>query len=64
MLKVFWNKLSKLVSKAWKEHNYNFAMYIAQLLFEQALQGEPPLKPYYDNALNPAGNQPEQSRLL
>jgi len=28
-------------------------MYIAQLLFEQALQGEPPLKPYYDNALNP-----------
>ena len=27
-------------------------MYIAQLLFEQALQ-ENRLKPYYDNALNP-----------
>ena len=64
-VKVFRSEAIKAgFSKAWKEHNYGLIVQVAERLPEQALQEDPQLKLYYDNALNRARNQPEQMRLL
>jgi len=64
-VKVFRSEAIKAgFSKAWKEHNYGLIVRVAERLPEQALQEDPQLKLYYDNALNRARNQPEQMRLL
>jgi len=64
-VKVFRSEAIKAgFSKAWKEHNYDLIVQVAERLPEQALQEDPQLKLYYDNALNRARNQPEQRRLL
>lgn len=64
-VKVFRSEAIKAgFSKAWKEHNYDLIVKVAERLPEQALQEDPQLKLYYDNALNRARNQPEQRRLL
>ncbi|MDD3947864.1 MAG: DNA methyltransferase, partial [Anaerolineaceae bacterium] len=51
-------------SKAWAEHAYDRIVAVAERLPEQALQEDPKLKLYYDNALNRARKQPKQSQLL
>jgi hypothetical protein len=51
-------------SKAGRNINYDLIVQVAERLPEQALQEDPQLKLYYDNALNRARNQPEQRRLL
>ncbi|NLI08749.1 MAG: DNA methylase [Thermotogaceae bacterium] len=51
-------------SKAWAEHAYDRIVAVAERLPEQALQEDPKLKLYYDNALNRARKQPKQGQLL
>lgn len=51
-------------SKAWAEHAYDRIVAVAERLPEQALQEDPKLKLYYDNALNRARKQPKQAQLL
>jgi len=51
-------------SKAWAEHNYDQIVAIAKRLPEQALQEDPMLKLYVDNARIRASKQPKQEKLL
>ena len=51
-------------SKAWAEHAYDRIVAVAERLPEQALQEDPKLKLYYDNALNRARKQPKQAQLF
>ncbi len=51
-------------SHAWAEHNYKEIIQMAEHLPEQALQEDPKLKLYYDNALNRAPEEIKQERLL
>ncbi len=51
-------------SKAWAEHAYDRIVQVGDRLPEQALQEDPKLKLYYDNALNRARKQPKQDQLL
>lgn len=51
-------------SKAWQEHAYDLIVEVGDRLPEQALQEDPKLKLYYDNALNRARKQPRQGQLL
>jgi hypothetical protein len=51
-------------SKAWAEHAYDRIVAVGDRLPEQALQEDPKLKLYYDNALNRARKQPKQDQLL
>jgi DNA modification methylase/transcription elongation factor Elf1 len=51
-------------SKAWGEHDYETIVQMAERLPEQALQEDPKLKLYYDNALNRAAKQPKQEPLI
>jgi hypothetical protein len=50
--------------KAWGEHDYETIVQMAERLPEQALQEDPKLKLYYDNALNRAAKQPKQEPLI
>jgi hypothetical protein len=51
-------------SKAWAEHNYDQIVAVAKRLPEQALQEDPKLKLYVDNARIRASKQPKQEKLL
>ena len=51
-------------SKAWAKHAYDRIIQVAERLPEQALQEDPKLKLYYDNALNRASKQPRQGQLF
>jgi len=51
-------------SKAWAEHAYERIVQVAERLPEQALQEDPKLKLYYDNAMNRARKQPKQAQLI
>ena len=51
-------------SHAWAEHRYREIIHVAERLPEQALQENPKLKLYYDNALNRAPIEIKQERLL
>jgi rubredoxin len=51
-------------SKAWSNHEYNTIIKVAERLPEQALQEDPKLKLYYDNALNRAPKEINQERLI
>jgi predicted RNA-binding Zn-ribbon protein involved in translation (DUF1610 family) len=51
-------------SRAWAEHAYDRIVQVGDRLPEQALQEDPKLKLYYDNALNRARKQPKQEQLL
>ncbi len=51
-------------SKAWAEHAYDRIVAVAERLPEQALQEDPKLKLYYDNALNRSRKQPKQTQLF
>lgn len=51
-------------SKAWAEHDYKTIIQVAERLPEQALQEDPKLKLYYDNALNRAPQEMRQERLI
>lgn len=51
-------------SKAWAEHAYDRIVQVGDRLPEQALQEDPKLKLYYDNALNRSRKQPKQAQLL
>lgn len=51
-------------SKAWAEHTYTTIIKVAERLPEQALQEDPKLKLYYDNALNRAPKEIKQERLI
>ena len=65
MIKVFRGEAIKAgFSKAWAEHAYERIVQVAERLPEQALQEDPKLKLYYDNALNRARKQPKQTPLL
>ena len=64
-LKVFRAEAVKAgFSKAWSEHAYVIIIQVAERLPEQALQEDPKLKLYYDNALNRAPKEPKQERLI
>jgi hypothetical protein len=64
-IKVFRGEAIKAgFSKAWAEHAYERIVQVAERLPEQALQEDPKLKLYYDNALNRARKQPKQTPLL
>ncbi len=64
-LKVFRQEAVKAgFSKAWGEHRYETIIQVAERLPEQALQEDPQLKLYYDNALNRAPKTPKQERLI
>lgn len=51
-------------SKAWGEHNYDQIVAVAERLPEQALQEDPKLKLYVDNARIRASKQPKQEKLI
>jgi len=51
-------------SKAWQEHAYTLIVQVAERLPEQALQEDPKLKLYVDNARNRAPKEPKQERLI
>lgn len=51
-------------SRSWAEHAYDRIVQVGDRLPEQALQEDPKLKLYYDNALNRARKQPKQDQLL
>jgi len=51
-------------SKAWAEHNYDQIVAVAKRLPEQALQEDPKLKLYVDNARIRASKQLKQEKLL
>lgn len=64
-IKVFRTEAVKAgFSKAWAEHRYRDIIAVAERLPEQALQEDPKLKLYYDNALNRAPKEPKQERLI
>lgn len=64
-IKVFRTEAVKAgFSKAWAEHRYADIVKVAERLPEQALQEDPKLKLYYDNALNRAPKEPKQGRLI
>jgi len=51
-------------SKAWAEHNYDQIVTLADRLPRQALEEDPKLKLYVDNARIRASKQPKQEKLL
>jgi len=51
-------------SQAWRERRYEVIVELAERLPEQALQEDPKLKMYYDNALGRAEKRPRQERLI
>ena len=51
-------------SKAWREHDYNLIVRVAERLPEQALQEDPQLKVYVDNARGRARLEPKQELLF
>lgn len=51
-------------SKAWQEHAYTLIVQVAERLPEQALQEDPKLKLYVDNARNRARKEPKQEKLI
>ena len=64
-IKVFRSDAIKAgFSKAWAEHNYDQIVEVAKSLPEQALQEDPKLKLYVDNARTRASKQPKQEKLL
>ena len=64
-IKVFRSDAIKAgFSKAWAEHDYDQIVAVAERLPEQALQEDPKLKLYIDNARIRASKQPKQEHLL
>jgi len=64
-IKVFRSEAVKAgFSKAWGEHRYADIIKVAERLPEQALQEDPKLKLYYDNALNRAPKEMKQEKLI
>jgi hypothetical protein len=64
-IKVFRSDAIKAgFSKAWAEHDYDQIVAVAERLPEQALQEDPKLKLYVDNARIRASKQPKQEQLL
>jgi DNA modification methylase len=64
-IKVFRSDAIKAgFSKAWAEHDYDQILAVAERLPEQALQEDPKLKLYVDNARIRASKQPKQEQLL
>lgn len=64
-IKVFRSEAIKAgFSKAWSEHAYATIIKVAERLPVQALQEDPKLKLYYDNALNRAPKEARQDRLI
>ena len=64
-VKVFRREAIKAgFSKAWKEHDYDRIVEVAERLPSQVLEEDSQLKMYYDNALSRARSQPKQERLL
>lgn len=64
-IKVFRSDAIKAgFSKAWAEHDYDQIVAVAERLPEQALQEDPKLKLYVDNARIRARKQPKQEQLL
>jgi hypothetical protein len=64
-IKVFRSDAIKAgFSKAWAEYDYDQIVGVAERLPEQALQEDPKLKLYVDNARIRASKQPKQEQLL
>lgn len=64
-LKVFRSEAVRAgFSKAWKDHDYETIVKVGDRMTEEALQEDPKLKMYYDNALSRYQRGPRQEPLL